>query len=275
MSVVNIRVHANPTGFGGDKNTLMGRVLGRLPKAHVYISTDQGVYWGCFGGAKQYDKTAEIIATGTANIDWINEIAGSQCHTGGCQNGRCRRTECAGIMHPNTGICQSCANRLLIPAGIDVSAADGNELAVLIFGKFGLGLSDLAERVSSAAKRVNEKKPGSITPEEIDRAVDAVMGSKQSEQEALVEDAERILKVKIPEMPEEQRVQLRSIYEDLYTSRMEVYNSLVSKEITSTECGGILKKNALDACKKMSRIIDFKGLFGASPKVAVNGLFKK
>jgi len=273
MSTVNIRVHARPTGFGGKAGTL----LGKLPKDHVYISTDQGVYWGCFGGAQEDDSNPKmrIIAKGTANIDWMNEIAGSQCHTGVCRSGRCDRKECAGITHEATGICQSCANRLLLPAGIDVSDADGNELAILMFGKFGLGLSDLVERVKSAAERVNEKKPGSITQEEIDRAVGAVMSSKQSEREALIEDAERMLNLKIPKMSEEKRYQLRSIYEDLYNRRMKMYNAFKSKEITPDECGKALKKNFLDACKKMSRIIDFKGLFGCAPKAAVNGLFKK
>lgn len=95
--------------------------LGDWPLDHVFVSTHDGYSWGCFGRGLADDPEARVICKGRAEYEWVMEIAGSDAS--------------AGVQHTVTGVCQCCANRLLLPAGIDVQDAPGNEIVVPIFGK--------------------------------------------------------------------------------------------------------------------------------------------
>jgi len=86
---------------------------------HTYVTSSLGHTWGCRGrstGGRQ-------ICTGSGNIDQANCLAQP--------NGR------AGVDYGFTGVCHQMANRILFPAQVVVSSANGYRASEIAYGAYG------------------------------------------------------------------------------------------------------------------------------------------
>ena len=88
---------------------------------HTYVACGTGARrWSCWGG----DTGGDEIARGTGSTQRADAIAG--------------RKDRAGITcYLVNGVCHQAANRILVPAGVIVSAARGYGLSEALFGTYG------------------------------------------------------------------------------------------------------------------------------------------
>lgn len=234
--------------------------LGNWPLDHVFVSTTDGMSWGCFGRGLSDEPNARVIAQAEGCLDWVTEIAG-----------QITNNSVAGVTHQVNGICQNAANRLLLPAGIDVSDAPGNEIATSIFGKFGLGLSTFAQSVKDAAHRVNQRTPGLISEEMIARAVSKITHSKKEEIEILAEDLQDFLKINTKGLSNKVRAQLHDIYSELYLKRHATYAGFLNGKLSPDAYKASLRSNILKALENVKAVIGdaaFMTIFKLPPAVA-------
>lgn len=138
------------------------------PLDHTCVSTSSGAEWGCFGRTYSQDPSvATAIASGPGDELWARAIAGPDGS--------------AGIDYGVTGVCDQCSNRILLPAGLTVKNAPGDEIAMLLAGIYGLRLQAFAARVEDAAAAVNREHPGRISDAEVAAAVARLGGGLKDE----------------------------------------------------------------------------------------------
>jgi len=121
---------------------------------------------------------------------------------------------------------------MLIPAGITIDAADGNEIAIMMFGLYGPNIDEVVKLVSDAAQRANDKAEGTVTQQMLDSAIARVTHNGQDEYEILKSDFEARIPIDVDALPESIQCQLHGIHEELQTSRQDAYQSFKSGALT-------------------------------------------
>lgn len=187
--------------------------IGDWPLDHTAVAVSNGDEYGCFGRKQSEEPdNARLVARGRGDFAWAKEIAGrDEIH--------------AGIDYGVTGICNQCANRILLPANIDVRNAFGNEIATPIFGTYGLGQDALIKRVEDAAFAVNQQFPGRIPDETIHEVVARISGGLNGEWEILHADMERFLKPALGEQYDKYKTDIEDVYQSLYYKRVALYDA--------------------------------------------------
>ncbi len=192
--------------------------IAEWPMDHTFVSTGDGRSWSCFGRGLEDEPDAPVISQGEGDRLWAAAIAGAD--------------QSAGIDFGFNGICHHCANRILIPAAVDVAAAPGNELATPIFGKYGLGANELALRLKEAAFDANREAPGSVSESQVVDAVARVTRGKDSDLEIIASDIETFLDIRISAIAPPTRHTLIAIYTNLYERREFDYHRFVDGRLT-------------------------------------------
>lgn len=149
---------------------------------HVWLHSEAPFHdWNCFGrGASWIGKPgARPLSSATGNVEWMAAVydAGSE--------GKGSERPAAGIVNNVGGVCQNVANRLLAmtEGNPDVSAANGNALVVLAFGKYGIDVSGFKRRLRETARELNDRTPGTVSDEELDRTIRNVDRGRTAEAE--------------------------------------------------------------------------------------------
>jgi len=238
--------------------------LGNWPLDHVFVSTEAGYCWGCFGRGLSDEPNARVICQGPAIMEWAMEIAGPDGS--------------AGVQHCVTGVCHCCANRILIPAGIDVHEAPGNEIVVPMFGKYGLGLSDLVERVKSAALAVNTRLEEAVSERAVEQAIQSITRAKEDEYDILMDDIDDFLHVKFSNMPLDDQSALKGIYSELYDKRQADYEQLGTGKISADEFKSRMQINMSSSMHQIRDLLGqeaYKGTFKMPPEIAAAYLFAR
>ena len=236
--------------------------LGNWPLDHVFVSTEQGQSWGCFGRGLADEPNSQIICQGSALVEWAKEIAGPDGS--------------AGVQHCVTGVCHCCANRILIPAGVDVHDAPGNEIVVPIFGKYGLGLPALVDRVKAAATTVNNRTPNSISDIELDKVIQHITRAKEDEYEILMDDLNDFLHVNFSALPSDEQMGIKNIYSNLYDKRQADYEPFAAGKISAEAFQSRMRANvttALHDVKDQLGEAAFHSVFKMPPEIATAYLF--
>lgn len=250
------------------------------PFFHVFVTAENGYCWSCFGRGKE-SLDAIICCEGTANLEWVMEIASLDCQRNAhpCLTGsKCddSPTYCAGVQHGFNGICHSCANRLLLPAGISVEKAPGNELATFIFGKYGVGISEFIKRVDQAAQHVNERNPGTVSQEEQDQVMEALQQREQDEAAILSDDIHQILQDKALDLAASLQAVIESTHLALYSQVKELYERHQQHPLTDTEYNSQLKQHIRQAVTVIAEKIgpdNFHAIFEMPTEAAVQSPF--
>jgi hypothetical protein len=86
---------------------------------HSYVTSSEGHVWPCAGRS----KGGSVICSGSGSAWLAHCLAGAYSR--------------AGIIYNVTGWCHQMANRILRPAGVDVSAARGYRLSYFLWGRYG------------------------------------------------------------------------------------------------------------------------------------------
>ncbi len=141
---------------------------------HVCLCDKEGSHnWNCFGrGRNDIHKTdVRRLCVATGNAEWLAEVYGREAEGKGGRGDQ--DPFAAGVCELFNGVCQNVANRLLAltEENYDVSKANGNELVVLTFGKYGFGIDDFIRRVNDSADRVNARHPNSVSQDDVARAI--------------------------------------------------------------------------------------------------------
>ena len=186
--------------------------LGNWPLDHTSVVTSTGTQWGCFGRTYAADpRNATVVARGRGDELWAKAIAGADGS--------------AGIENGVTGVCDQCANRILLPAGIDVRNSPGNEIAILFCGVYGFGMSALVRRIRDAAAAVNKDHPGRISDAQVAAAVTKVTGGMTEEWRIVRSNNDRILKPALGARYDEVQADLENVYLGFYYRRIALYHA--------------------------------------------------
>jgi len=251
------------------------------PFFHVFVAAGNGYCWGCFGRGISEVPDAGIICKGRANLEWVMEIACVDCQRNPrpCSTGeKCYGNPCAGVTHTINGICHSCANRLLLPAGIDVADSPGNEIATFLFGKYGFGMTEFIKRLTIAAERANERNPEAVSSDDLNNAIKAIKRREQDEHAILLEDIDNFLKVKVPELADSIQDQIAKIHQTLYQQRIQTYDQYQKTILTAAQHEGQQKQHAFQAFKTIEKELGLDNvvsIFGVQPDVAVSLAFER
>ncbi len=160
---------------------------------HVCLYDKEGSHnWNCFGRGRSdiHNKDVRKLCVASGNAEWLAEIYGREAEGKGGRGNQ--DPPAAGVCELFNGVCQNVANRLLAitEENYDVSKADGNELVVLTFGKYGFGVEKFIQKVKESADRVNARNPDSISHDRVEQAIANLLeGQKVTyEFEALTDD---------------------------------------------------------------------------------------
>lgn len=154
---------------------------------HVFMAPeDLTLDWNCFGGGvnelrnAQLKKRVREIGFGHGNVEWMRSVYGPV------------GSAAAGVTNCFNGVCQTVGNRLMAMTkeNVDTSKAKGNELVVLVFGKYGYGVADFINLIRKKADELNAAKPDAVSGEEVARTVANLEAGQKagSELKALIDD---------------------------------------------------------------------------------------
>ncbi len=126
--------------------------------------------WNCWGRGKDaIGQGAQQLSQGTALAQWANIIYGNDgAHP-------------TGLIEKVEGVCQNAANRVLVLAGVDVSAANANMYVILLYGKYGFHISDFVNNVKTAAAQVNASQPGAISDSDLQTVLNRIADDPEDE----------------------------------------------------------------------------------------------
>ena len=138
---------------------------------HVFLVSDGGHNWNCFGRGVETLSNPSLrgkvnyLGEIEGNLEWMAKAYAPK--TEECILGS--RPE-AGVHNQYSGVCQNAANRILAMGSGELSVAKAkmNELAVLLYGKFGFDVESFVAKIEAAAGELNRTKPGSVTQDELD-----------------------------------------------------------------------------------------------------------
>ncbi|MDX8535186.1 hypothetical protein RFM41_29755 [Mesorhizobium sp. VK25A] len=178
--------------------------------------------WGCFGRTAAEDgEEKRIIAEADGDELWATEIGGADGS--------------AGIELDVTGACQQCSNRLLLPAGIDVNKAHGNEITTPLFGKYGFGIPALVTRIKDGAHAVNQNFPGRISDRAVAAAVKHVQVNNTEEWSVVEGYLESLFRPSLgPDWPA-CKADLSHVYYALYNYREALFSQYSKGHITKAD----------------------------------------
>lgn len=220
--------------------------------------------WNCFGTGAECLPNAQQVSEGPAYVKWADLI----------NNG----TDFAGLKNQVTGVCHNVANRLLVLAGTDVSGADGDSLAILMYGKYGFNVDQYIERVRTTADTINSEEPGTLSSIEIDGIVNQITGGLTDELAILERDFQVMLQPHNVNLTDAQKAGLSAIYNDFHTKRQQALDA----GNQSDQAGDFQNKYAermkpilLQSLTQISTLLgpdNYKTIFGLLPEQATKFL---
>ena len=237
MRAEEVEVYAAPT-VGYDCNELKGFSLD-----HTWLSTESGPHnWNCYGRGRSNNHDADTRRIGVAhgNVAWMAAVYGPKAE------GRSGRGDndpaAAGVVELLHGVCQNAANRILAMTeeNLDVSKAAGNELVVLAFGKYGFGVDRFVECLKATAADLNAKAPGSVTEEELRRAITNVKAGTTVNAEfyALTDDLPSIRDAFKVSATDRQRIEFAEKYVAFQSRRAEKFAAIEKLHLPNHDARG-------------------------------------
>ena len=167
----------------------------------------------------------------------------------------------AGVTNLFNGVCQTVGNRLMAMTkeNVDSSKAKGNELVVLIFGKYGYGVEDFVKLIRTKADELNAAKPGTVSAEEVARTVANIEeGLKpKAEVDALIDDLPVPREVLVSLLGEKASLFLQG-YGEFQQRREEKYQEIVKNRRPGYDVRGEMKSFIIGELKRQeTQLRDF------------------
>jgi len=222
---------------------------------HTYVTSSERHVWSCAGRS----EGGRVICTGSGSAWLASCLAGAH--------------STAGIVLSVTGWCHQMANRILRPAGVDVSAARGYGLTYHFWGRYGRDASgddtwpelDHCSKLEATAGLHEEgtpfllgsKPPGGpppTIPTRLDRMIDERLGGDYAS---------------------DKRTRLRHFAAVVEHEQEELVSAFHSKRITPDQYLERFTRLAADLFASYERVLgrdDFVRLFGIPPEHALDFL---
>lgn len=249
-----------------DKTKAVLRKLHRPEKIdvdHVFMGPeDRSCNWNCFGGGIEEltrATTAPLVRTlafGHGNIEWMRAVYGPVGNAA------------AGVTNLFNGVCQTVGNRLMAMTkeNVDSSKAKGNELVVLVFGKYGYGVEDFVKLIRAKADELNAAKPGTVSDEEVTRTISNIEeGLKpKAEIDALIDDLPVPREVLVSLLGEKVTLFLQG-YTGFQQRREEKYQEIIKNKGSCCDVRGEMKSFILGELKRQEE--QLRGILKTDEKV--------
>ena len=230
---------------------------------HVFMAPeDKSCNWNCFGGGIEElarSTTAPLVrmlASGHGNVEWMKSVYGPS------------GSPAAGVTNCFNGVCQTVGNRLMAMTkeNVDSSKAKGNELVVLVFGKYGYGVADFVKLIRTKADELNVVKPGTVSDEEVTRtAANIEEGLKpKAEIDALIDDLPVPKEVLVSLLGEKVTLFLQG-YAGFQQRREEKYQEIVKNRRSGCDVRGEMKSFILGELKRQEE--QLRGFLKTDEKV--------
>lgn len=240
---------------------------------HVFMAPDDLSHdWNCFGGGinelkNEQKKRVNGIGSGHGNIKWMTAVYGLE-HEGKSDQKTAEGREAAGVVNLFNGVCQTVGNRLMAMTkeNVDSSKAKGNELVVLIFGKYGYGVEDFIKLIRTKADELNAAKPDTVSDEEVARTVANIEeGLKpKSEIDALIDDLPVPREVLVSLLGEKVTLFLQG-YTGFQQRREEKYQEIIKNKGSCCDVRGEMKSFILGELKRQEE--QLRGILKTDEKV--------
>ena len=238
----------------------------RIDVDHVFMTPgDFTINWNCFGGGieelknqekKEVEKRPHEIGKGYGNVEWMKSVYGPVGDAA------------AGVTNLFNGVCQTVGNRLMAMTkeNVDSSKAKGNELVVLIFGKYGYGIEDFIKLIRTKADELNAAKPGTVSAEEVARTVANVEeGLKpKAEVDALIDDLPVPREVLLSLLGDKVTLFLQG-YAEFQQRREEKYQEIIKNKGSCCDVRGEMKSFILGELKRQEE--QLRGILKTDEKV--------
>ncbi len=219
--------------YGLDTSALsLGKKMPNIPRDHVFVVSDQGHDWGCFGRGKNHIPKSNLLARAQGNAEWMNAINGTD------------NKHPTGLENQVSGVCHNVANRLLLLADADVAKAQGNGLATLAFGKYGFGIDDFARRISETAKQI-----GAVSDVLVEKALCKLEAHLNDELADIAEDLMNMFGLNALNLPSATLDKIRALYGSFHDARRERY-----LEASQAEPEYILANNSKTDIRYLKRL---------------------
>ena len=193
------------------------------PLDHVFIRSSAGQQWQLFGSNKDIvSPQTPQVGSAEISLPWFEHVHGNP-------------DTAAGIILKVTGTCQNAANRLLALGGGDVSRAQGNELVILAYGKYGFKRLEFIERIQKAAELLN----GIIPEETVENVTKQIACDCDSDLNGLKQEFDE--RFNGHPLPKTILDEFKRAYVDYHSRREQVFNDLFSKK-TDTKNGNKFQK---------------------------------
>jgi hypothetical protein len=186
--------------------------VGSEPFEHAFVVSEKGDNWGCYGRGQETigHGARPLPPDGVAIPEWARLLYGDPA--GPTPTGLLEKVE---------GVCQNVANRILVLAGTDVSAANGNIFATLLYGKYGFHVDDYVLKVKQTADQLNSKEPGAVTEAALQKVLDAFGEDPSDELRMLESHFQGVLPQTITP---QQNDQLLVPYREFQAKRKEIFD---------------------------------------------------
>ena len=244
-----------------DKTKAVLRKMHRPEKIdvdHVFMAPDDlSINWNCFGGGieeltskdERTRNRVRSLVSGVGNIEWMRAVYGPI------------GSAAAGVTNCFNGVCQTVGNRLMAMTkeNADSSKAKGNELVVLIFGKYGYGVADFINLIRTKADELNAVKLGTVSAEEVERTVaNLEEGLKpKAEIDALIDDLPVPKEVLVSLLGEKVSLFLQG-YGEFQQRREEKYQEIVKSRCPGYDVRGEMKAFIIGELKRQeTQLRDF------------------
>lgn len=181
------------------------------PLDHVFIRSSSGQQWHLFGQKDKITPQNPQVGTAKISLPWFEHVHGNP-------------NTAAGIILKVTGTCQNAANRLLALGGGDVSGAQGNELVILAYGKYGFKRHEFIEHVRKTAERLN----GIIPQGTVDNVTRQISGDCDSDLNGLKQEFDE--RFHGHPLPNPTLNEFKRAYVDYHFRREQVFNELYSQK---------------------------------------------
>lgn len=228
-------------------------------REHAFVSTESGKSWGCMGRNLEGIPNPRVLCEGFAEVEWMEAIA---------EPGP---DYAAGITNKVTGVCHQCANRILLPAGITVDQALGNEVAVMAFGLYGPDIQDVVALLKNAAFKANQRLPGCVTDEDMECVINKITHNGLDEYEIMRTDFENKIGVKLTALPAATLGEVQSIYLAYVDRRTSIYR--VYRQSGDKDCylAGLREslQRTLEAYRELIGHEKYNKLFRFTPEYIV------
>jgi hypothetical protein len=230
---------------------------------HTFVVSDRGDNWSCWGRGREVIPQSHQLAQTQGNAIWADLFHGSDpIHP-------------CGLTEKVSGVCQNVCNRLLLVGDADVSSAGGNELVIILYGKYGFGLDDFINRVNRAASMANQQQAGAVSENDVDAVVSKIKGSEEQEIETLRRHFTEALAAHSANVSEKEQKSIIDFYDSFHDNRERIQHDVPKNGTADDFRGRYLRKlgpallNYLRSMLSVLGRVRYAAIFKISPEQAV------